>query len=146
MHLFFDESGDFAFPDDRFDVYVQAVLICPDSLIGMIERYIEKKKADRGLDELHAIELMGALCRQTRNGQLRARRVMPGASRRSELGASFRRRRFVGLYGRPSAIASSLAVLILAARTRVPVSRAFREPAMDLEGAKECARPASEIA
>jgi hypothetical protein len=31
MHVYFDESGDFAFASDRFDAYVQAALICPDA-------------------------------------------------------------------------------------------------------------------
>jgi hypothetical protein len=74
LHLFFDESGDFAFPDDRFDAYVQAVLICPDSLIKTIERYVAEKKAEWGLDELHAVELnddqLWEICRFIRSTRL----------------------------------------------------------------------------
>ena len=33
MHLFFDESGDFALPEDRFDCYTQAAVVCPDSFL-----------------------------------------------------------------------------------------------------------------
>src|SRR4051812_48650678 len=57
MHIYFDESGDFAFPSDRFDAYVQAALICPTSLIDKIEHYVENAKSRLGVDELHATTL-----------------------------------------------------------------------------------------
>src|SRR4051794_29196426 len=57
MHIYFDESGDFAFPSDRFDAYVQAALICPTSFVDKIEHYGDKAKARLGVDELHATEL-----------------------------------------------------------------------------------------
>ena len=57
MLLYFDESGDFAYPDDRFDAYTQAVLICADSKLANIEEYLEGRKAAWGVEELHATEL-----------------------------------------------------------------------------------------
>lgn len=57
MHLYFDESGDFAFPADRFDVYVQASLICPDSFVDKIEHYVTNQQRELGIAELHAAEL-----------------------------------------------------------------------------------------
>lgn len=60
MHLFFDESGDYAFPVDRFDCYVQAVLICPDKLITEIEQFVDARKTAWSVEELHAVELTGA--------------------------------------------------------------------------------------
>jgi hypothetical protein len=36
VHYYFDESGDFAFPEGRYDVYVQAALICPDSFVDKV--------------------------------------------------------------------------------------------------------------
>jgi hypothetical protein len=57
MHLYFDESGDFAFADQRFDAYVQAALICPDSFVDKIEHYVHNAKRELGVDELHAAEL-----------------------------------------------------------------------------------------
>jgi hypothetical protein len=57
MHLYFDESGDFAFPADRFDVYVQAALICPDSVLETVEQFVAGMKRELGVPELHAAEL-----------------------------------------------------------------------------------------
>jgi hypothetical protein len=57
MHLYFDESGDFAFAGDRFDAYVQAALICPDSFVEKIEHYVHNAKRELGVEELHAAEL-----------------------------------------------------------------------------------------
>jgi hypothetical protein len=57
MHLYFDESGDFAFPADRYDVYVQAGLIVPDSFVDKVEHYVANKKEELGVKELHAAEL-----------------------------------------------------------------------------------------
>lgn len=57
MQHYFDESGDFAFPADRFDVYVQAGLICPDSYVEKLEHYVANKKRELGVSELHATEL-----------------------------------------------------------------------------------------
>lgn len=57
MHLYFDESGDFAFPDDRYDVYTQAGLIVPDSVVDKAEHYVANKKDELGVRELHAAEL-----------------------------------------------------------------------------------------
>ena len=45
MYFYFDESGDYAFPEDRFDCYVQAALICPDSVLPSISRFVEERKA-----------------------------------------------------------------------------------------------------
>lgn len=57
MYLFFDESGDYAFPDDRFDCYVQAALICPDSQIDALGHFVDDRKNIWGVRELHASEL-----------------------------------------------------------------------------------------
>ncbi len=40
MYFFFDESGDYAFPSDRFDSYVQAALICPDSQLSAVTTFV----------------------------------------------------------------------------------------------------------
>jgi len=74
VHLYFDESGDFAFPADGFDAYVQAGLICPTSFVGKIEHYVENTKKRLGVDELHATELpdeeLAELCRFIVGGPL----------------------------------------------------------------------------
>ena len=74
MHLYFDESGDFAFPEDRFDAYVQAALICPDSFVEKIEHYIANKNRELGVDELHAAALpdeeLGPICQFLAGGPL----------------------------------------------------------------------------
>jgi hypothetical protein len=57
VRLYFDESGDFAFPDDRFDAYTQAVLICADSKLDEVEEYVAGKKEKWGVPELHANDL-----------------------------------------------------------------------------------------
>jgi len=57
VQFYFDESGDYAFPDDRFDCYVQAALICPDSLAEAIEGFVSDRTVAWGLDELHAVDL-----------------------------------------------------------------------------------------
>lgn len=57
MHIFFDESGDYSFPPDRFDCYVQAALICPDSQLESVDAYVEARKQELGVVELHAASL-----------------------------------------------------------------------------------------
>jgi hypothetical protein len=57
VHLYFDESGDFAFPADGFDAYVQAALICPDSYLAEMEEYVTQMKDELGVEEVHAAEL-----------------------------------------------------------------------------------------
>lgn len=57
MHLFFDESGDYAFPEDRFDCYVQAALISPDSTMAELDRFVDEKQRAWSVDELHATDL-----------------------------------------------------------------------------------------
>jgi Protein of unknown function (DUF3800) len=57
MYCFFDESGDYAFPRDRFDSYVQAALICPDSQLDVVTTFVDAKKATWSVDELHASQL-----------------------------------------------------------------------------------------
>jgi hypothetical protein len=59
MYFFFDESGDYAFPDDRFDCYVQATLMCPDSQLPGVTSFVEAMAAKWKVDELHASELHG---------------------------------------------------------------------------------------
>jgi hypothetical protein len=74
MHLYFDESGDFAFPTDRYDVYVQAGLIVPDSFVGKVEHYVANKKSELAVKELHAAELpdeeLVAICQWLNSGPL----------------------------------------------------------------------------
>jgi hypothetical protein len=50
--LYFDESGDFEFPDDHFDCYVQAALVCPESVLPEAERFVSEKTADWSVGEL----------------------------------------------------------------------------------------------
>ncbi len=57
MHLFFDESGDFAFPPDRFDAYVQAGAVCPDSFLSELQGFLEDRQERWDCAELHATEL-----------------------------------------------------------------------------------------
>ena len=55
--LYFDESGDFGFPAGQFDCYVQGALICPESHLPVIERFVAERQAEWGVAELHAAEL-----------------------------------------------------------------------------------------
>lgn len=57
MYFYFDESGDYAFPEDRFDCYVQAALICPDSALDEINRLANDRRLTWGVEELHATNL-----------------------------------------------------------------------------------------
>jgi hypothetical protein len=57
VHLFFDESGDYGFPADRFDCYVQAAVLCPDKLLPEIEQFVGSRKTAWSVGELHAAEL-----------------------------------------------------------------------------------------
>ena len=57
MRLYFDESGDFAFPDNGFDAYTQAALIIPDSKLAAVEEYVREQQDAWGVTELHASEL-----------------------------------------------------------------------------------------
>jgi hypothetical protein len=57
VHIFFDESGDYAFPKDRFDCYVQAAVICPDSQFERVHAYVEAEKQEHGVRELHATNI-----------------------------------------------------------------------------------------
>jgi hypothetical protein len=57
MYFFFDESGDFTFPDDRFNSYVQAALICPDSHLNAVDRFVSARQAAWDVEELHATHL-----------------------------------------------------------------------------------------
>jgi hypothetical protein len=57
VFFYFDESGDYAFADGRFDCYVQAVLICPDRTLSEVDQFVAARCAAWGADELHATEL-----------------------------------------------------------------------------------------
>jgi hypothetical protein len=74
MHHFYDESGDFSFPPDRYDAYTQAVLICPDSKLADIDEWVNAKAAEWAVDELHATSLTDnqifEICRFIRAQQL----------------------------------------------------------------------------
>ncbi|MCW2920748.1 MAG: hypothetical protein JWL76_622 [Thermoleophilia bacterium] len=67
MHFYFDESGDFGFPTDRFDCYTQAALACPDSRSDALQSYVEDRCREWDVEELHATDLaddqIEALCR-----------------------------------------------------------------------------------
>ena len=57
MHLYLDKSGDFSFPRQNFDAYVQAALVCPDSLVENVDHFVSNQKEEMEVDELHAKEL-----------------------------------------------------------------------------------------
>ena len=57
VHYYFDESGGFAFPEGRYDVYVQAALICPDSFVDKVEHYVDNFK--------RAVDVDGPRCALT---------------------------------------------------------------------------------
>jgi hypothetical protein len=57
MLFFFDESGDFGFPLDRFDSYTQAGVIYPESEATAVDQYVQDRCERWGLDELHATHL-----------------------------------------------------------------------------------------
>ena len=57
VFFYFDESGDYAFPEDGFDCYVQASVICPDCERPALNAYVDALKQDLGVNELHACEL-----------------------------------------------------------------------------------------
>ena len=57
MHFYFDESGDYAFAGGEFDCYVQAGLICPESVLADAEEFIRGRRSEWDVDELHATEL-----------------------------------------------------------------------------------------
>lgn len=74
MHIYFDESGDFGFPVERYDVYVQAGLIVPESFADKLEHYVANKKNELHVEELHAAELpdeeLEAICEWLNSGPL----------------------------------------------------------------------------
>lgn len=57
VHLYFDESGDYGFPADRFDCYVQAALVCPDELVAEIDGFVAARRTALAINELHATDL-----------------------------------------------------------------------------------------
>jgi len=57
VHLYTDESGDFLLPDDRFDCYSQAVVLCPDSCLGHVGDFVSGCCKRWGLEELHAHQM-----------------------------------------------------------------------------------------
>jgi hypothetical protein len=57
MYFYFDESGDYGFPDGEFDCYVQAALICPEDALAAMDEFVAARRAEWGVDELHATEL-----------------------------------------------------------------------------------------
>lgn len=61
VHLYTDESGDFLFPDDGFDCYSQAVVICPDSCLGLVSDFVSGRCGRWGLEELHAHRMTGQM-------------------------------------------------------------------------------------
>ena len=57
VHVFFDESGDYAFPPNRFDCYVQAAVVCPESALEGAEGFVRDRCVEWDLEELHAYRL-----------------------------------------------------------------------------------------
>lgn len=57
MHIFFDESGDFGLPVDRYDCYSQAAVVCPDSFLEELATFVDGRRARFAVDELHATNL-----------------------------------------------------------------------------------------
>lgn len=57
MFVFFDESGDYAFPRHGFDCYVQAAVICPDSIRPAIDAFVERRKLEWGVKEMHSVDM-----------------------------------------------------------------------------------------
>jgi hypothetical protein len=57
VFFYFDESGDYAFPDERFDCYVRRGVICPDSALPTVDQFVRARHAEWGIGELHATEL-----------------------------------------------------------------------------------------
>jgi len=57
VHFYFDESGDYAFPENGFDCYVQVALICPDSCLGSCAEFVEARKERWETSELHGLKL-----------------------------------------------------------------------------------------
>jgi Protein of unknown function (DUF3800) len=74
VHLFFDESGDFGFPPDRFDSSVQAGVVCPDSFLDELRRFVDERHDKWEVTELHATGLTAGqrltLCRFIANSPL----------------------------------------------------------------------------
>jgi hypothetical protein len=72
MHLYFDESGDFGFPENRLDCYVQAGVICADSQLTYLDDFVRGAVEKLGVAELHGAELQDrellAICRSIRTG------------------------------------------------------------------------------
>ncbi|MEZ5077077.1 MAG: DUF3800 domain-containing protein [Solirubrobacterales bacterium] len=57
VHIYFDESGDFSFAPGDFRCHSLAALICPDSVVPEIERFVADRTKKWGVDELHATDL-----------------------------------------------------------------------------------------
>lgn len=57
VFFYFDESGDYAFPDEGFDCYVQAALVCPDSSLTGLNQFVDACREEWAVAELHATEL-----------------------------------------------------------------------------------------
>lgn len=61
MRLFFDESGDFAFPLDRFACYVQAGVICPDSYLEALGDFADDRLRSRPLIDVETPSCAAAM-------------------------------------------------------------------------------------
>lgn len=57
MHVYVDESGDYAFGDTRFDSYVLAGVICPESELPAIEDFVASAARRWDVGELHGAQL-----------------------------------------------------------------------------------------
>jgi Protein of unknown function (DUF3800) len=65
MHYGFDESGTFAFADDRFDSSAVAAVACPDSIVDQLEQCVEVLRREASTDELHASTMPDDLLSRT---------------------------------------------------------------------------------
>jgi hypothetical protein len=62
MRFYFDESGNFEFPEDRFEAYTQAVIICADSRLPRVETWIAQARKDWSVAEIHGVDLTDNQC------------------------------------------------------------------------------------
>src|SRR4051794_249862 len=65
MHYGFDESGAFAFTDERFDSSAVAAVACPDSVIAPLEQCVTDLRLEASSGELHAWTMSDALLART---------------------------------------------------------------------------------
>lgn len=57
LRFSFDESGDFGYPNDSYDCYVIAGVICPESVQPRLDSLVDRLKIAFNVDELHATKM-----------------------------------------------------------------------------------------